>query len=161
MGFRGGGQIDPPQRILVFKYPSRDRVNSLKRMFIHFNIFNSDSNSDHGMILQNILKKSLKIFLIFLRIRHFKGNVSVIWSDPPWKRRQWPINNPLNLYLISNMETIVNFIGFNSDNSNMFSCSWNAQVTYVCGKNSIPLFFSLQNCIPYFSKTKLKKQYKI
>ena len=27
MGFRGGGQIDPPQRILVFKYPSGDRVN--------------------------------------------------------------------------------------------------------------------------------------
>ena len=27
MGFRGGGgQIDPPQHILVFKYPSRDRV---------------------------------------------------------------------------------------------------------------------------------------
>ena len=24
----GGGQIDPPQRILVFKYPSRDRVKS-------------------------------------------------------------------------------------------------------------------------------------
>ena len=24
---RGGGQIDPPQHILVFKYPSRDRVN--------------------------------------------------------------------------------------------------------------------------------------
>ena len=23
---RGGGQIDPPQHILVFKYPSRDRV---------------------------------------------------------------------------------------------------------------------------------------
>ena len=23
----GVGQIDPPQRILVFKYPSRDRVN--------------------------------------------------------------------------------------------------------------------------------------
>ena len=23
----GGGQIDPPQHILVFKYPSRDRVN--------------------------------------------------------------------------------------------------------------------------------------
>ena len=31
MGFRGGGQIDPPQRILVFKYPSGDRVNSLSR----------------------------------------------------------------------------------------------------------------------------------
>ena len=28
MEFRGGGQIEPPpQRILVFKYPSRDRVN--------------------------------------------------------------------------------------------------------------------------------------
>ena len=29
MGFRGGGwsQLDPPQHILVFKYPSRDRVN--------------------------------------------------------------------------------------------------------------------------------------
>ena len=26
MGFRGGGQIDPPQHILVFKYPTRDRV---------------------------------------------------------------------------------------------------------------------------------------
>jgi len=27
MGFRGGGgQIDPPPHILVFKYPSRDRV---------------------------------------------------------------------------------------------------------------------------------------
>ena len=29
MGFRGGGQIDPPQRILVFKYPSGDRVKYL------------------------------------------------------------------------------------------------------------------------------------
>ena len=29
MGFRGGGQIDPPQRILVFKYPSGDRVKNL------------------------------------------------------------------------------------------------------------------------------------
>ena len=29
MGFRGRGQIDPPQRILVFKYPSRDRVNGV------------------------------------------------------------------------------------------------------------------------------------
>jgi len=30
MGFRGRGQIDPrPQHILVFKYPSRDRVNTL------------------------------------------------------------------------------------------------------------------------------------
>jgi len=28
MGFRGGGgQLDPPQHILVFKYPSRARVN--------------------------------------------------------------------------------------------------------------------------------------
>ena len=26
----GGGQIDPPQHILVFKYPSRDRVKSHK-----------------------------------------------------------------------------------------------------------------------------------
>jgi len=27
MGFRGGGgKLTPPQRILVFKYPSRDRV---------------------------------------------------------------------------------------------------------------------------------------
>ena len=32
MGFRGGGQIDPPQSILVFKYPSRDRV---KRHFLY------------------------------------------------------------------------------------------------------------------------------
>ena len=32
MGLRGGGgQIDPtPQHILVFKYPSRDRVNGLE-----------------------------------------------------------------------------------------------------------------------------------
>ena len=31
MGFRGGGgQIDPPHQIRVFKYPSRDRVNFLK-----------------------------------------------------------------------------------------------------------------------------------
>jgi len=28
MGFRGGGvKLTPPQHILVFKYPSRDRVN--------------------------------------------------------------------------------------------------------------------------------------
>ena len=27
MEFRGGGQIDPPQHILVFKYLSRNRVN--------------------------------------------------------------------------------------------------------------------------------------
>ena len=26
----GGGQIDPPQLILVFKYPSRDRVNCFR-----------------------------------------------------------------------------------------------------------------------------------
>ena len=26
MGFRGGVKLTPPQRILVFKYPSRDRV---------------------------------------------------------------------------------------------------------------------------------------
>ena len=26
LGFRGGGQLDPPQHIHVFKYPSRDRV---------------------------------------------------------------------------------------------------------------------------------------
>jgi len=30
MGFRGGGQIDPPQRILVFKYPSGDRVKKIE-----------------------------------------------------------------------------------------------------------------------------------
>ena len=38
MGFRGGeGQIDPPstQHILVFKYPSRDRVN----FPIHYDFF--------------------------------------------------------------------------------------------------------------------------
>jgi len=29
MGFRGGGQIAPPQHILVFKYPSRDRVDKM------------------------------------------------------------------------------------------------------------------------------------
>ena len=29
MGFRGGGgKLTPPQRILVFKYHSRDRVNN-------------------------------------------------------------------------------------------------------------------------------------
>ena len=28
-----GGQIDPPQRILVFKYPSRDRVKDKKNRF--------------------------------------------------------------------------------------------------------------------------------
>ena len=27
MGFRGGVKLTPPQHILVFKYPSRDRVN--------------------------------------------------------------------------------------------------------------------------------------
>ena len=26
MGFRGGVKLTPPQHILVFKYPSRDRV---------------------------------------------------------------------------------------------------------------------------------------
>jgi len=31
MGFRGGGvKLTPPQRILVFKYPSGDRVNNNK-----------------------------------------------------------------------------------------------------------------------------------
>ena len=31
MGFRGGGvKLIPPQRILVFKYPSGDRVNVYK-----------------------------------------------------------------------------------------------------------------------------------
>ena len=34
MGFRGGGvKLTPPQRILVFKYPSRDRVNTLSFNF--------------------------------------------------------------------------------------------------------------------------------
>ena len=38
MGFRGGGQIDPPpQRILVFKYLSRDRVKMTK---IYLQVFN-------------------------------------------------------------------------------------------------------------------------
>ena len=32
MGFRGGGvKLTPPQRILVFKYPSRDRVKQLNK----------------------------------------------------------------------------------------------------------------------------------
>ena len=32
MGFRGGGvKLTPPQRILVFKYPSRDRVNKIQQ----------------------------------------------------------------------------------------------------------------------------------
>ena len=31
MGFRGGGvKLTPPQRILVFKYPSGDRVKDMK-----------------------------------------------------------------------------------------------------------------------------------
>ena len=44
MRFRGGGQIDPPQRILVFKYPSGDRVNlkimaaMLRAMYRHNSI---------------------------------------------------------------------------------------------------------------------------
>ena len=29
MGFRGGVNLTPPQRILVFKYPSRDRVKTI------------------------------------------------------------------------------------------------------------------------------------
>ena len=29
------------------------------------------------------------------------------------------------------METIIDFLGFNSENSNMFSCSSNAQVIFV------------------------------
>ena len=41
---------------------------------------------------------------------------------------------PWNLYLINDMEDIVVFLGlklFNSDNINMFSCSRNAQVTFI------------------------------
>ena len=35
MGFRGGGaKLTPPQRILVFKYPSRDRVNPVYKIRI-------------------------------------------------------------------------------------------------------------------------------
>jgi len=43
MGFRGGGQIDPPpQRILVFKYPSGDRVKTIckKAIFMQIEIAN-------------------------------------------------------------------------------------------------------------------------
>ena len=38
MGFRGGGQIDPPLRILVFKYLSRDRVNKRSRSMLDLDI---------------------------------------------------------------------------------------------------------------------------
>ena len=42
MGFREGGvTLTPPQHILVFKYPSRDRVNGMggsKRWLLNYDI---------------------------------------------------------------------------------------------------------------------------
>ena len=38
MGFRGVGQIDPPQRILAFKYPSRDRVKMVSDEEFYYEI---------------------------------------------------------------------------------------------------------------------------
>ena len=34
MGFRGGVKVTPPQRILVFKYPSGDRVKNPQKIFL-------------------------------------------------------------------------------------------------------------------------------
>ena len=52
MGFRGGVKLTPPQHILVFKYPSRDRVNLsiLRKLNNPFNIFRF---GDAGSSLQN------------------------------------------------------------------------------------------------------------
>ena len=57
MGFRGGGQIDPPQRILVLKYPGGDRVKNhiyIKTkqdiismlVIFHINMKNNHNNDD-------------------------------------------------------------------------------------------------------------------
>ena len=61
MGFRGGGQIDPPpQRILVFKYPSGDRVKKLEFKKSRWKCQNSKST-------KNI--KFIKLYLTALYIK--------------------------------------------------------------------------------------------
>ena len=65
MGFRGGGgQIDPPQHILVFKYPSRDRVKVKED---NFKLLGYEV--DKGRIIPN--KNKLNI------LKHFKTPNSV------------------------------------------------------------------------------------
>ena len=67
-----------------------------------------------------------------------KGTVSVISRNLPGKKKkQRPIPDvtyiPLNLYLINDVEDIGLFIGLNvlnSNNSFMFSCSKNVQITF-------------------------------
>ena len=63
MGFRGGGQIDPPQHILVFKYPIRDRVKNYS-IIINMHLADIPANFrlswDGSFVLKTTKKKKRK-----------------------------------------------------------------------------------------------------
>ena len=59
MGFRGGIKLTPPQHILVFKYPSRDRVKQThKPVDLDDNIKASSKNCGFG---RQYLSKLIKL----------------------------------------------------------------------------------------------------
>ena len=66
MGFRGGGLIDPPQHILVFKYPSRDRVNGYSVNPVNAIIYNL-------YFVIPIAKFSFNQLIKFYNLKIFRG----------------------------------------------------------------------------------------
>ena len=62
----GGGQIDPPQHILVFKYPSRDRVNGYSVNPVNAIIYNL-------YFVIPIAKFSFNQLIKFYNLKIFRG----------------------------------------------------------------------------------------
>ena len=72
MGFRGGGQIDPPPlRFLVFKYPSRDRV---KKNFFILKVYKENEN-----LLNRCETYSIWLYDVHCIIENLKVNLTVVF----------------------------------------------------------------------------------
>ena len=59
MGFRGGVKLTPPQHILVFKYPSRDRVK--RSVFISDTFLLYSQACGLGLTVKYILKMQIML----------------------------------------------------------------------------------------------------
>ena len=79
MGFRGGGVklTPPPQHILVFKYPSRDRVNGMggsKRWLLNYDIelvepfFSNFFFMNYSYIITIFINNKIKFLHRFLKL---------------------------------------------------------------------------------------------
>ena len=81
-------------------------------------------------------------FSFIINIVLSKGTVSVILSDPPCTDGIARLTMvPMKLFRIDYVKDIVVFLGlkvFHSNNSNMFSCSRNAQVPF-CRETTIEI----------------------